>query len=234
MAESPCPARRQGPTGGRGQRRAGSGERTGTPQTDARRPGAQAAPPFFPWLLAPGSRLPGSRLPGSLAPGAQARPIWPRPPPPIFRAPFRSFPALAGPQHPGAIPCVAPGKRLEWAPSFWPQKPGARTKAGAAAYPVSRQGLGYRSPGPVRRALRQTPGLEALQSIEGRSQARPAPRPYPGGQAFPPCPAPLPGQRTGDPGPKAGQAPETGLARSFAPFPDGNPWRPSPQNGNRP
>lgn len=218
MVESPCPARRQGPPWGRGQRGAGSGP--GRPKPTPEGLGSKPRP-FFP--LAP----------GSLAPGAQARPIWPRPPPPIFHAPFRSFPALSGPQHPGAIPCVAPGKRLEWAPTSGPQKPGARTKAGTAPYPVSRQGPGYRSPGPVRRALRQAPGQEALQSIVGRSQARPTA--LSGRPGFPSFSSANPGQRKNrGPGPRAGRAPETGLARSLAPFPGGTPWRPSPQNGNRP
>ncbi len=171
MAESPCPTRRQGPTGGRGRWGGGRDVPHRPPRT-----WSPSLAPFFP-----------------LAPGAQARPIWTRPPPPIFHAPFRSFPALSGPQYPGAIPCVAPGKRLEWAPTSGPQKPGARTEAGAAAYPVSRQGLGYRSPGPVRRALRQTPGLEALQSIEGRSQARPTA--LSGRPGFPSLPGANPGQR---------------------------------------
>lgn len=82
MAEPPCPARRQGPTGGRGQWGG-----AGTPQTDARRPGVQAAPLFFPGSLAPW--LPGSRRSGppNLAQASAAD--FPRPFS-ILPSPFRA------------------------------------------------------------------------------------------------------------------------------------------------
>ncbi len=215
MAESPCPGQAARPDLGPGA----VGREPGRPKPTPEGLGSKPHP-----LFSSDSWLPALR-PAQSGPGLRHR----------FSAPlFDPSQPFPGPNTP-ALPMRRAGEKTRMGAVLQAAKTGRQDQGrgrrvsslqARAGVSVPRPG----TPGPQAGARAGSP-----QSIEGRGQARPAPRPYPGDLGFPPCPVPIQAkERTGDPGPKAGQAPETGLARSFAPFPDGNPWRPSPQNGNRP
>lgn len=175
MAEPPCPARRQGPTGGRG--RWGPG-----------------CPPPPPEDLEPKPR-PLFSSGSLLAPGAQARPIWPRPLPPIFPRPFSVLPSPFRAPTPRRPPMRRAGEKTRMGAVLQAAKTGRQDQG--RDRPVSslqaRAGVSVPRPG--------TPGPQAGARTgsppkhRGKKPSPPRPKALSWRPGFPSLPSANPGQR---------------------------------------